>query len=62
MRLRARLDKLKGKSQEACAIHMYLYDLEEDLVTGPDGQRMTAAEAELRQRTSALVIDLRRRP
>lgn len=60
--LKARLNRLRVARPEHCKIQVWLYDLDGDTATGPNGERMSHAEAERRQKDAALVIDLRRRP
>lgn len=60
-RLKTRLNRLRVARPERCEIQR-LYDLGGDTATGPNGERMSHAEAEHRQKDAALVIDLRRRP
>ncbi len=59
MNLRRRLDRLTPARPERCELHVYLFDYGGDTATGPNGERMTTAEAEQRQQDAALVIDLR---
>ncbi len=60
--LKTRLNRLRVARPERCEIQVWLYDLGGDTATGPNGERMSHAEAEHRQKNAALVIDLRRRP
>lgn len=59
MSLRRRLNRLSATRAERCAIHVWLYDLDGDTATGPDGERMSHAEADRRTAQADLVIDLR---
>ena len=62
MRLKTRLDRLKATRTAPGSIEVWLFDLEDGTATGPDGQLVTAEEAERLQADADLVIDLRRRP
>lgn len=46
-RLRSRLDKLEGRRARE-PVRVWLSHADEDVVTGPDGQRLTLAEFERR--------------
>ncbi len=59
MRLKKRLNRLGVTRAERCAIHVWLYDVDTDTATGPNGERMSHAEADRRTAQADLVIDLR---
>ncbi len=62
--LKRRLEKLERKHEpmRPGVIAVWLYDLDGDTVTGPDGKRYTTEEAERLQEHAAIDIDLRHKP
>lgn len=59
VRLKTRLDRLSVTHAERCEIYVWLYDLDTNTATGPNGERISHVEADRRTAQADFVIDLR---